>query len=113
MERLKQGDVPTLRYETPRATRQPIVAVHRVIRRRLETSGRRFTRRSADLTEGEREVLAELAAGLTTDEVAEALHVSPHTVRSRLKTALRKVGAKTREQAVAIAIREGAIDLEL
>ena len=78
-----------------------------------ETSGRRFTRRSADLTEGEREVLAELAAGLTTDEVAEALHVSPHTVRSRLKTALRKVGAKTREQAVAIAIREGAIDLEL
>ena len=78
-----------------------------------ETSGRRFTRRTAELTDREREVLSQLAAGLTTDEAAEALHVSPHTVRSRLKTALRKVGAKTREQAVAIAIREGAIDLDL
>ncbi len=78
-----------------------------------ETSGRRFTRRTAELTGREREVLAQLAAGLTTDEAAGALHVSPHTVRSRLKTALRKVGAKTREQAVAIAIREGAIDLDL
>ena len=78
-----------------------------------ETSGRRFTRRSSDLTDREREVLSELAAGLTTEEAAEALHVSPHTVRSRIKSALKKMGAKTREQAVAIAIREGAIDLEL
>ena len=46
-----------------------------------ETSGRRFTRRTAELTEREREVLSQLAAGLTTDEAAEALHVSPHTVR--------------------------------
>jgi DNA-binding CsgD family transcriptional regulator len=74
---------------------------------------RRFTRRSADLTDKEREVLGELAAGLTTDEAAQALHVSPHTVRSRVKNALRKMGAKTREQAVAIAIREGAIEVEL
>jgi DNA-binding CsgD family transcriptional regulator len=78
-----------------------------------ETSGRRFTRRTAELTGREREVLAGLAAGLTTEEVADSLHVSPHTVRSRVKNALRKMEAKTREQAVAIAIREGAIDLEL
>lgn len=78
-----------------------------------ESTGRRFTRRTSDLTDREREVLYQLAAGLTTDEAALALHVSPHTVRSRLKTALRKVGAKTREQAVAIAIREGAIELDL
>ena len=38
--------------------------------------------------------------------------MSPHTVRSRLKNALRKMGARTREQAVAIAIREGAIELD-
>jgi DNA-binding CsgD family transcriptional regulator len=78
-----------------------------------ETSGRRFTRKTAELTDREREVLSQLAAGLTTDEAARALHVSPHTVRSRLQTALRKVGARTREQLVAIAIREGAIDLDL
>ena len=78
-----------------------------------ESAGaRRFSRRSADLTDKEREVLAELAAGRTTEEVAQALHVSPRTVRSRLKNALRKMGARTREQAVAIAIREGAIELD-
>lgn len=78
-----------------------------------ESAGaRRFSRRSADLTDKEREVLAELAAGRTTEEAAQALHVSPHTVRSRLKNALRKMGARTREQAVAIAIREGAIELD-
>lgn len=77
-----------------------------------ETSGRRFSRRTSDLTERERDVLSQLAAGSTTDEVADALHLSPHTVRSRLKTALKKMGARTREQAVAIAIREGAIHLD-
>ena len=39
-----------------------------------ESAGaRRFSRRSADLTDKEREVLAELAAGLTTEEAAQAL----------------------------------------
>jgi len=77
-----------------------------------ESSGRRFRRRTADLTEKECEVLSQLAAGLTTYEVAEALHVSPHTVRSRVKSSLKKMGAKTREQGVAIAIRERAIDVD-
>jgi DNA-binding CsgD family transcriptional regulator len=65
--------------------------------------------RSATLTDRERDVLALLADGRTTDEVAEALHVSPHTVRSRIKSSLKKLGARTREHAIAIAIREGAV----
>ena len=61
------------------------------------------------LTEREREVLELLADGLTTAEVAERLSLSEHTVRSRVKAALGKLGARNREHAIAIAIREGAV----
>ena len=73
-------------------------------------SGRRFTRRlTTALTRRERDVLALLADGFTTAEVAEKLYVSEHAVRSRIKSLLQKLDARTREQAVAIAIREGAV----
>jgi DNA-binding NarL/FixJ family response regulator len=74
-------------------------------------AGRRhFTpRRSRDLTAREREVLTLLAEGFTTGEVASTLSLSEHAVRSRVKTTLSKLGARNREQAVAIAIREGAV----
>ena len=71
------------------------------------------TTRCAMLTRRERDVLERLAEGRATEEVAELLHVSPHTVRSRIKTVLRKLGARNREHAVAIALTEGAIDPEL
>jgi DNA-binding CsgD family transcriptional regulator len=41
--------------------------------------------------------------------VAERLSLSEHTVRSRVKTTLAKLGARNREHAIAIAIREGAV----
>jgi DNA-binding CsgD family transcriptional regulator len=69
--------------------------------------------RTADLTRRERDVLERLAEGHATEEVALMLHVSPHTVRSRIKSLLRKLGARNREHAVAIALTEGAIDPEL
>jgi DNA-binding CsgD family transcriptional regulator len=69
--------------------------------------------RCALLTERERDVLERLAEGCATEEVAELLHVSPHTVRSRIKTVLRKLGARNREHAVAIALTEGAINPRL
>ena len=69
--------------------------------------------RSAKLTRREREVLERLAEGRATEEVAQLLHVSPHTVRSRVKSLLRKLEARNREHAVAIALTEGAIDPEL
>jgi DNA-binding CsgD family transcriptional regulator len=69
--------------------------------------------RTATLTRREREVLERLAEGRATEEVAQLLHVSPHTVRSRVKSLLRKLDARNREHAVAIALTEGAIDPEL
>jgi len=56
-------------------------------------------------------VLTELAIGSSTDEAAAAIHLSPHTVRSHIKSALRKLRAQTRSHGVAIAITEGEIDV--
>ena len=66
-------------------------------------------RLTAGLTERERDVLVLLADGLTTTQVANALSVSEHTVRSRIRTTLGKLGARNREHAIAIAFREGAL----
>jgi DNA-binding CsgD family transcriptional regulator len=73
-------------------------------------SGPRFQRPTmGGLTPREHEVLSLLADGYTTAEVAKRLSLSEHTVRSRVKATLAKLGARNREQAVAIAIRSGAL----
>ncbi|GAC1322459.1 MAG: hypothetical protein NVSMB25_17660 [Thermoleophilaceae bacterium] len=73
----------------------------------------RFARRSraSRLSDRERLVLAELARGLSTEEIAVELFLSPHTVRTHIKNALRRLGARTRAHGVAIALSEGAIEL--
>jgi DNA-binding CsgD family transcriptional regulator len=70
----------------------------------------RAPRRSDTLSEREIAVLDEIAHGTPTEEVARKLHVSPHTVRTHIKNILRKLGARTRAHAVAIALSEDAID---
>jgi len=55
-------------------------------------------------------VLAEVARGCTNDEVAEALGLLPNTVKSYLKSAMRKLGATNRVQAVNLARAAGALD---
>jgi DNA-binding CsgD family transcriptional regulator len=64
----------------------------------------------ARLSRKERNVLQELARGNTTDEIGLLLGVSPHTVRTHVKNLMRKLGARTRAHAVAIAMSERAID---
>ena len=76
----------------------------------LAPSERRYEQRPAhNLRPRERDVLVLLAEGFRTGEVAEHLSVSEHTVRSRIRTILVKLGARNREHAVAIAIRQGVI----
>lgn len=62
------------------------------------------------LSNKERKVLAELARGNSTEEIGHLLGVSPHTVRTHVKNMMRKLGARTRAHAVAIAMSERAID---
>jgi len=63
----------------------------------------------AQLTEREREVMTLVASGLLTDEVAEALVISPETIKSHVHNSLGKLGASTRAHAVAIALVTGQI----
>ncbi len=52
------------------------------------------------LTEREREVLALLADLLTTEEIASSLFVSVNTVRTHVRSILRKLGATRRNEAI-------------
>jgi DNA-binding CsgD family transcriptional regulator len=66
--------------------------------------------RTDSLSAREIGVLEELAMGTSTEEIAGKFHVSPHTVRTHIKNILRKLDARTRAHAVAIAYSEDAID---
>ncbi|MEY7973895.1 response regulator [Saccharomonospora xinjiangensis] len=59
------------------------------------------------LTEREREVLAEIAAGLSNAEIAAALYLSPATARTYVSRLLAKLGARDRAQLVHIAYEAG------
>jgi PAS domain S-box-containing protein len=63
----------------------------------------------AKLTARQYEVLALLADGLGTTEIAEKLGIAEQTARNHIRGALRKLGAHTRLQAVAIAYRSGLL----
>jgi two-component system, NarL family, response regulator LiaR len=64
----------------------------------LETAG-------ADLTASEKEALALMVDGLSNKEIAERLSVSQSTVKFHVSNVLSKLGAGSRTQAVAIAIK--------
>lgn len=72
---------------------------------------RRAERRiGQDLSAREREVLQLLSAGTSTQELAETLFLSPHTVRNHVRNLSAKLGAHSKLEAVAIALREGLIE---
>jgi DNA-binding NarL/FixJ family response regulator len=60
-------------------------------------------------TSREREILALLATGATDNEIADVLALSPATVQTHVRNAKTKLGARTRAQAVALAITQGMI----
>ena len=62
------------------------------------------------LSNREREVLLWLGRGERTDQIAHRLNLKPVTVTLHLKNARDKLGARTREQALALAIAKGWID---
>jgi DNA-binding NarL/FixJ family response regulator len=65
--------------------------------------------RTGQLSDREREVLTLLADGSTGGEVAERLVLSPETVRTHVRNAMEKLGARTRAHAVVLAIARGEI----
>lgn len=61
------------------------------------------------LSQRQSEVLQHAAWGKTNAEIAAALHISTETVKTHICNALYQLNAKSRTEAVAIALRAGAI----
>jgi NarL family two-component system response regulator LiaR len=62
-----------------------------------------------DLTEREHDVLAQMTAGLTNNEIADVLVVSRSTVKFHVSNILSKLGAASRTEAVAIALQNDIV----
>ncbi len=63
--------------------------------------------RLGDLTSREREIVSLVAQGLTNQEIAEQLVVSPATSRTHVSRAMTKLGARDRAQLVVFAYQSG------
>jgi DNA-binding NarL/FixJ family response regulator len=61
------------------------------------------------LTEREREVMGLVAEGLSNDEIAERLYVSPMTAKTHVSRAMTKLGARDRAQLVVFAYESGLV----
>ena len=77
--------------------------------------GRQFRRtgagavRRGELSGRERQVVDLVALGGTSHEIAGQLHISEHTVRKHVDSAMRKTGARSRAHLVAKTLGEGQI----
>jgi DNA-binding NarL/FixJ family response regulator len=72
----------------------------------------RFHSRISQLTGRELQILRMLMAGASGVQIAEALAISPQTVRTHVQNMLAKLDARTRLQAMTIGFREGLRPLD-
>lgn len=62
-----------------------------------------------ELTPREQEILVAVADGETSGEIADRLHISPHTVARHRENIMRKLGLHSRSDLVRYAIRKGMV----
>jgi DNA-binding NarL/FixJ family response regulator len=79
-----------------------------VVEEPREVSGEEYR---VSVTAREMDVLRLVAGGLTNPQISNRLSISVSTVNYHVHNLLDKLGAKTRTEAVAIAAREGLVDL--
>jgi LuxR family transcriptional regulator, maltose regulon positive regulatory protein len=77
--------------------------------RKLRTIKRRDGSLNGDLTERELEVLRLLVGESSVRQIAQSLYVAPSTVRTQVKSVYRKLGVRSREEAVEEARARGII----
>lgn len=83
----------------------------RVVERFDQPRPRSRSTSAADLLSGqEREVVRLLVRGASTDQIAAALGVSTHTVRSHVQGVFQKLGVNSRAKAARVALALGVTD---
>jgi DNA-binding NarL/FixJ family response regulator len=78
---------------------------------RFARKAREGSETASMLTHREREILGHISEGLTMHQIGTRLGISPRTVETHVAKLYRKLGARTRVQAVARAATLGLIDL--
>jgi two-component system response regulator DesR len=106
---LEEGAVGFLLKDAPaeelaRAVRD-VAAGKRVVDPGLAAAA--VTEGASPLTPREHDVLAAAADHATAADIAAALHLSEGTVRNYLSSAIRKVGARNRREALDVAVEKG------
>jgi DNA-binding NarL/FixJ family response regulator len=72
----------------------------------------RATARVPQLSPREREIMHLMAEGNTADQIGEKISVSVETVRTHVRNVIRKLQARNRVHAIAMALERGEIQLE-
>ena len=100
--------VPPLLAAERRAEQAGLVVLlgraRRALRRHAVRRDSRGARTDGDLTDREREVLRLVAAGEPTRRIAGQLGISGETVETHVRSGMRKLGARTRTEAAALAL---------
>lgn len=77
------------------------------LRETLHDSGSRPS--AGRLSNREAEIFEMLAQGYTGEEIADRVVLSGETIRTHVRNGMRRLGARTRSQAVAMALSRGEI----
>jgi DNA-binding CsgD family transcriptional regulator len=70
-------------------------------------------RATEELSPRQLDILRLLVQGKSTDQIAEELHLAVETVRNHIRGLLKVLGARTRLEATLIALRDGAVSLDM
>lgn len=79
------------------------------VRAKPTLADRKLAALMRSLTEREREIVTHVAAGLSNDEIAQRLFVSPATAKTHVSRAMIKLGARDRAQLVVLAYESGLV----
>jgi DNA-binding NarL/FixJ family response regulator len=105
----KTGTLDEVRTAVRAAAQGEAVISPALLARLLPRLARQPRHLGADLTAREQEMLALLAEGLSNSAIAERLTVSVFTVRNHVTNLSAKLGAHSKLEALAIAVREGLL----
>lgn len=94
-----------------RQARGPVLSPSVEAARRTIRAGSRHPEMACSLTPREREVLARLVRGESTSAMARSMGIRLSTTRTHVDSVLIKLGVHSRLEAIALAVREGIVDL--